>query len=76
MLPRLLCLLRRARQPGGWSPWTDRIRLQPTAQPDAGVILDGHATSVPVTAVLTGRQRTTTDNAEAALTCAKSHLRR
>jgi hypothetical protein len=49
---------------------------EPTAQPDTGVILDGRATSVPFTAVLTGRQRTTTDNPEAALTCATSHLRR
>jgi hypothetical protein len=37
---------------------------------DTGVILGGRATSVPFTAVMTGPQRTTTDNAEAASTCA------
>jgi len=52
------------------------VRVQPTAQLDTGVILDGRATSVPFTAVPTGPQRTTTDNAEAASTCAASHLRR
>ncbi len=46
-----------------------RSRWSPTAQPDTGVILGGRATSVPVTAVLTGPQRTTTDNAAAGLTC-------
>jgi hypothetical protein len=40
----------------------------------AGVILAGRATSVPFTAVLTGLQRTTTDNAKAASTCAASCL--
>jgi hypothetical protein len=52
------------------------VRVEPTAQLDTGVILDGRATSVPFTAVLTGPQRTITDNAEAASTCAASHLRR
>jgi hypothetical protein len=45
-------------------------------QPDTGVILGGRATSVPFTAVPTGLERTTPDNAEAASTCAASHLHR
>jgi hypothetical protein len=40
------------------------------------VVLAGRATSVPVTAVLLGPKRTTTDNARPASTCAASHLRR
>jgi hypothetical protein len=44
--------------------------VEPTAQPDTGVILGGRATSVPFTAVLTGPERTTTDNHEASSTCA------
>jgi hypothetical protein len=38
------------------------------------VTLTGRATSVPVTAVMTGPQRTTTDNTTAAPTCAYSRL--
>jgi len=34
-----------------------------------GVILTGRATNVPFTAVLTGPERTTTDNATEAATC-------
>jgi hypothetical protein len=49
---------------------------EPTAQPGYRVIQGGRATSVPFTAVLTGPQRTTTDNAEAASTCTASHLPR
>jgi len=52
------------------------VRVEPTAQAATRVILGGRATSVPFTAVLTGLQRTTTDNAEAGPTCAASHLRR
>jgi hypothetical protein len=43
--------------------WSQRRQGVPVA-------LTVRATSVPVTAVLTGPQRTTTDNAEAASTCA------
>jgi hypothetical protein len=46
------------------------VTIKPTAQPDTGVILGGHATTVPFASVLTGPQRTTTDNHEAASTCA------
>jgi hypothetical protein len=48
--------------------------VEPTAQLDTGVIQGGRATSVPFTAVLTGPQRTTTDNAEAPSTCTAPHL--
>jgi hypothetical protein len=52
------------------------VKVEPTARPDTGVILGGRATSVPFTAVPTGPQRTTTDNAEAASTCTAPLLRR
>jgi hypothetical protein len=42
----------------------------------ARIILVGRATSVPFTAVLAGPERTTTDNAKAASTCAVLCLRR
>jgi hypothetical protein len=42
---------------------------EPTAQHDTGIILGGRATSLPFTAVLSGSQRITTDNARAAWTC-------
>jgi hypothetical protein len=70
------------REPSGllptrrWSPRTGltlMLTVEPTAQQDTGVILDGRATSVPFTAVLNGPERTTTDNAEAASTCAVRH---
>jgi hypothetical protein len=49
-------------------------RVEPTARPGTpGVILDGRATSVPFTTVLNGPKRTTTDNHEAASTCAVPH---
>jgi len=44
------------------------------AHPGTGVLLGGRATSLPCTAVLTGPERTITDNAEVAPTCATSHL--
>ena len=40
------------------------------------VVLTGRATTVPFTAVMTGHEGTTTDNAEAAFTCAVHCLRR
>jgi hypothetical protein len=40
------------------------------------VVPTGRATSVLFTAVLTGPERTTTDNAKAASTCAVHSLRR
>jgi hypothetical protein len=40
------------------------------------VVLTGRATSVPFTVVLTGPERTTTDNAKAASTCAEFCPRR
>jgi hypothetical protein len=40
------------------------------------VVLTGRATSVPFTAVLTGPERTTTDNTKAAWSCAVPYLRR
>jgi hypothetical protein len=46
------------------------------AQPGTCVIPDARATSVPFTAVLNGPERTTTDNHEAASTCALPHPRR
>ena len=42
----------------------------------ATVVLVGRAPRVPFTAVMIGRERTTTDNTTAAVTCAVSHLRR
>jgi hypothetical protein len=51
------------------------VGVELNARLDTGVILGGCATSVPFTAVLTGRQRTTTDNAMPVLTCAV-HYRR
>jgi hypothetical protein len=53
-----------------------RVKVESTAQPDLGPILGGRATSVPFTAVLTGLERTTTDNHEASSTCAISHPHR
>jgi hypothetical protein len=53
-----------------------RVRVEPTAQPNTGLILGGRATSVPFTAVLAGPERTTTDNHKASSTCAISHPRR
>jgi hypothetical protein len=53
------------------------VRGRLTAQPDTyRVILSGRATSVPLTTVLTGLQRTTTDNATARSTSAGRHPRR
>jgi hypothetical protein len=46
------------------------VEAEPTASRYAKVILAGRATSVPSTAVLNGPERTTTDNHEAASTCA------
>jgi hypothetical protein len=46
------------------------VEAEPTASRYARVILAGRATSVPSTAVLNGPERTTTDNHEAASTCA------
>jgi hypothetical protein len=48
---------------------TQRSRWEPTAPPGAGR-LNSRATSVPVTAVLNGPQRTATDNSTAASTWA------
>jgi hypothetical protein len=48
----------------------------PSPQAPSCVILAGHATSVPFTPVLTGPERTTTDNTTAALTCAHHHFPR
>ena len=45
------------------------VKVEPTAQHDTGIILGGRATSLPFTAVLSGSQRTTTDNARASSTC-------
>jgi hypothetical protein len=42
----------------------------------AARIEPGRATSVPFTAVLTGPQRTTTDNTMVAMTCPSSHIPR
>jgi hypothetical protein len=39
-----------------------RVRVEPAAQPDTGLIFGGRATGVPFTAVLTGPGRTTMDN--------------
>jgi hypothetical protein len=52
------------------------VEAEPTAPRYARVILAGRATSVPFTAVLAGPQRTTTDNHEAASTCAVPRHRR
>jgi hypothetical protein len=49
------------------------VTVEPTARPGVGIILDGRATSVPFTAVLNGPERTTTDNTNAASTCAVPH---
>jgi hypothetical protein len=46
------------------------VGVELNARLDTGVILGGRAISVPFTAVLTGPQRTTTDNALPVLTCA------
>jgi hypothetical protein len=51
----------------GWSQRCDRV---------LGVILDSRVTSVPFTAILNGPEQTTTDNHEAASTCADPHPRR
>jgi hypothetical protein len=51
-------------------------QAEPTAPRCARVILAVRATSVPFTAVLTGPQRTTTDNNEPALTCTVPRPRR
>jgi hypothetical protein len=52
------------------------VKVNPTPPSCATVILGGRVTSVPFTAVPTGPERTTTDNAEAASTCAPDYLRR
>jgi hypothetical protein len=52
------------------------VKAEPTALRCARVILTGRATSVPFTAVLNGPERTTTDNHEAASTCAVPDPRR
>jgi hypothetical protein len=52
------------------------VEAEPTAPRRATVILAGRATSVPFTAVLAGVERTTTDNYEAASTCAVPRPRR
>jgi hypothetical protein len=60
-------------QGGRCSPWaglTLRSGLEAAAPSCANVVLGGRATSVPFTAVLNGPERTTTDNHEAASTCA------
>jgi hypothetical protein len=70
------------REPSGLLPtrrWSPKTGLtvgsgRSKAQADSGVILGGRATGVPFTAVSTGPERTTTDNAEAASTCAASPL--
>jgi hypothetical protein len=43
--------------------------LEATTSPMCQVVLDGRATSVPFTAVLTGPERTATDNAKTSSTC-------
>ena len=55
-------------------PWTmaDRFRVIVRAARSSR----GRATSMPFTAVLTGPQRTTTDNTMAAMTCPSSHIPR
>jgi hypothetical protein len=50
------------------------VKVEPTAQQHTGVILGGRATSLPFTAVVSGSQRTTRDNAEAASTCAVRYI--
>src|SRR4029453_10253092 len=55
---------------------TLRSAWEPTAPRRARVILAGCATSVPFTTVLTGSERTTTDNATAHSTSALPRLRR
>jgi hypothetical protein len=49
------------------------VKVEPTARPVPGVILDRRATSMPFTAVLNGLERTTTDNHKAGSTCAVPH---
>jgi hypothetical protein len=57
---------------GRASPY-DQVQLTP--RPCIRVVLPGRATTVPVTAVLNGLLRTTTDKHEAASTCAVRHPR-
>ena len=52
------------------------VELVPTLPGSTNVVLAGRATTVPFTAVLTGPERTATDNAIATLTCAVRYLRR
>jgi hypothetical protein len=66
-------------QRGGWSPrigLTHHVRWSRRRQARASVVLRGRATNMPFTAVMTGPERTTGDNPEAASTCAVSCLRR
>jgi hypothetical protein len=58
---------------GGPSP---RVKAGPSGATAYHVILTGRATSVPVTAVMTGPERTTTDKAKAASTSVVRYLRR
>jgi len=52
------------------------LQLEPMAAMPSHVVLAGRATSVPFTAVITGPERTATDNHEVASTCAVAHPRR
>jgi hypothetical protein len=52
------------------------VELMPTPPGRMNVFLVGRATSVPFTAVPTGPERTTTDNATQAMTCAVRRLAR
>jgi hypothetical protein len=61
------------------SPWT-ALAHRPSCyrhrQARAEAALTGRATSVPFTAVVTGPERTPTDNDTVAVTCVAHHLRR
>jgi hypothetical protein len=62
---------------GRFPGWTHpAVELGLRHQRRAIVVLAGRATSVPFTEVLTGPERTTTDNTTAAWTCAVPYLRR
>jgi hypothetical protein len=52
------------------------VRVEPTARLGIGRRPRRPCHKLPFTAVLNGPERTTTDNHEAATTCAASHLRR
>ncbi len=57
--------------PGQPSPFS--VGWEPSPPGASVVVLAGRATTVPFTAALNGPQRTTTDNHEAASTCAVPH---